>query len=306
MKDFPQLKGFKGSPGLVRLIGHRGARGLMPENTIEGFEFTLDMGVTALEFDVLVSKDNIPVITHDNYLSGASTRDNKGNWLKKRGPNISELTLSELKQYDVGGLDEHSSYRECYPEQKFLSGVRIPTLSELLNLACLAKNQKLYLLLEIKSEPSLNKANIVKQIVHEVREKKLGNRTVLHSFDWDLLKECYKVAPEIPRSFLSELPENSEDTFDNASEEVTPDFCSFKSSIPKAIADQNGQMWCPYFKDLTSELLKEAHALGLLVCTWTVNEIEDIEHMIDIGVDGIVTDYPDRVQGVFRSRGISG
>ena len=85
MKDFPQLKGFKGSPGLVRLIGHRGARGLMPENTIEGFEFTLDMGVTALEFDVLVSKDNVPVITHDNYLSGASTRDNKGKWLKKRG-----------------------------------------------------------------------------------------------------------------------------------------------------------------------------------------------------------------------------
>ena len=65
-------------------------------------------------------------------------------------------------------------------------------------------------------------------------------------------------------------------------------------------------MWCPYFKDLTSELLKEAHALGLLVCTWTVNEIEDIEHMIDIGVDGIVTDFPDRVQSVFRSRGISG
>ena len=59
-------------------------------------------------------------------------------------------------------------------------------------------------------------------------------------------------------------------------------------------------MWCPYFKDLTSELLKEAHALGLLVCTWTVNEIEDIENMIDIGVDGIVTDYPDRVQGVLE------
>ena len=146
----------------------------------------------------------------------------------------------------------------------------------------------------------------MKQIVHEVREKKLGNRTVLHSFDWDLLKECHKVAPEIPRSFLSELPENSEDTFDNTSEEVTPDFYSFKTTIPKAIADQNGQMWCPYFKDLTSELLNEAHALGLIVCTWTVNEIEDIENMIDIGVDGIVTDYPDRVQGVLRSRGMRG
>ena len=77
MKGFPQLHGFKSHPGFVRLIGHRGARGLMPENTIEGFEYTLDLGVMALEFDVLLSKDNVPVITHDNYLSGAVTRDNK-------------------------------------------------------------------------------------------------------------------------------------------------------------------------------------------------------------------------------------
>jgi len=306
VKDFPQLKGFKGNPGLVRLIGHRGARGLMPENTIEGFEFTLDMGVTALEFDVLLSKDNVPVVTHDNYLSKASTRDNKGKWLIEESPKISNLYLSELKQFDVGGLNGNSSYGKSFPRQKFLSGIRMPTLSELLDLACLPKYKSLYLLLEIKSDPSANKANFVRQIVSEIREKKLENRTVLHSFDWDLLKECQKVAPEMPRSFLSELPENAEGTVYNTSEDVTPDFCSFKSSIPKAIADQNGQMWCPYFKDLTSTLLKEAHALGLLVCTWTVNEIEDIENMIDIGIDGIVTDYPDRAQSVLKSRGMRG
>ena len=306
MTAFPQLDGFKGSRGLVRLIGHRGARGLMPENTMEGFEFTLNMGVKALEFDVLISKDNVLVVTHDNYLSEFLTRDCKGKWLLKKGPKINELTIAELKQFDVGGVNAASSYGKSFPAQEFLSGIQIPTLSELLGLACLPKNKSLYLLLEIKSEPSVNKANFVRQIVSEIREKKLESRTVLHSFDWDLLKECQKVAPEIPRSFLSELPENSEGTSDNTSEEVTPDFSSFKSSIPKAIADQNGQMWCPYFKDLTSVLLKEAHALGLLVCTWTVNEIEDIENMIDIGVDGIVTDYPDRVQGVFSSRGMSG
>ena len=75
MTAFPQLDGFKGSRGLVRLIGHRGARGLMPENTMEGFEFTLNMGVKALEFDVLISKDNVLVVTHDNYLSEFLTRD---------------------------------------------------------------------------------------------------------------------------------------------------------------------------------------------------------------------------------------
>ncbi len=306
MIDFPQLKGFRGSPGLVRLIGHRGARGLMPENTIEGFNFTLDMGVKALEFDVLLSKDNVPIITHDTNLSEASTRNSKGKWLRKSGPNISELTLTELKQFDVGGLDQNSSYGKCFPEQKFLSGVRIPTLSELLDLACLPENQNLYLLLEIKSEPALSKANVVSQIVREIRKKKIGTRTVLHSFDWDLLKECLKEAPEIPRSFLSELPENSKDSVNGNSENISPDFYSFNISIPKTIANLNGQIWCPNFKDLTYDLVREAHDLGLLVCTWTVNEIEDIENSIDIGVDGIVTDYPNRAQKILKSRGMSG
>ena len=306
MKDFPQLKGFRGNPGLIRLIGHRGARGLMPENTIEGFEFTLDLGVTALEFDVLVSKDNVPVITHDYQLSASLTRDYNGKWIGETSPKISELTLAELKQFDVGGLDSLSIYGANYPEQEFLSGIRIPKLSELLDLACLPKGQNLYLLMEIKSDGSLKATKVVNQILDEIRERKLSNRTVLHSFDWELLKECQRLAPEIPRSFLSQLPENYDLSSDPASSDITPDFSSFKTSIPKAIANQEGQMWCPYFKDVTSELVQEAHSLSLIVCTWTVNEIEDIENMIDAGVDGIITDYPNRAQKVLEIRGFNG
>ena len=306
MKNFPQLKGFRGNPGLIRLIGHRGARGLMPENTIEGFEFTLDLGVTALEFDVLVSKDNVPVITHDYQLSASLTRDCNGKWIGENSPKISELTLAQLKQFDVGGLDSRSIYGANYPEQEFLSGIRIPKLSELLDLACLPKGQNLYLLMEIKSDGSLKVTKVVSQILDEIRERKLSNRTVLHSFDWELLKECHRLAPEIPRSFLSQLPENYDDSSDPASSDRTPDFSSFKTSIPKAIANQEGQMWCPYFKDVTSELVQEAHSLDLLVCTWTVNEIEDMETMIDAGVDGIITDYPNRAQKVLKTRGLNG
>lgn len=298
MKDFPQLNGFRSLPGFVRLIGHRGARGLMPENTIEGFEFTLELGVTALEFDVLFSKDNVPVITHDYCLSAASTRDNTGKWLKKNGPNINELTLSELREFDVGGLDEGSQYGQRYPEQKFLSGVRIPTLLELLDFANLPNNENLYLLLEIKSGPGLNASKAVNQIVDEVREKKLEPRTVLHSFNWDLLKECQSVAPEIPCSFLSELPGNDDEPLDEYFEDHTPDFSSFDVSIPKAIANQNGQMWCPNFRDVTEDLVREAHNMGLVVCAWTVNEIEDLEKMVNAGVDGIITDYPNRAKKV--------
>ena len=304
MTGFPQLNGFKRKRGMVRLIGHRGARGLMPENTMEGFAFTLNMGIRALEFDVLISKDNVPVITHDNYLSESLTRDDKGRWLIKKGPKIRELTIAELKQFDVGGVNATSSYGKSFPAQEFLSGIQIPTLSELLDLACLPKYKSLYLLLEIKSEPSVNKADFVRQIVSEIREKKLESRTVLHSFDWDLLKECQKVAPEIACSFLSELPGNNDEPFDEHFEDHTPDFSSFDVSIPKAIANLNGQMWCPNFKDVTEELVQEAHDLGLVVCTWTVNEIKDLENMVDAGVDGIITDYPDRAQRVLGSRGL--
>jgi len=304
VKNFPQLNGFKSHSGCIRLIGHRGARGLMPENTIEGFEFTLDLGVTALEFDVLLSKDNVPVITHDNHLSAASTRDNTGKWLEKDGPNINELTLSELKEFDVGGLDERSQYGQLYPEQKFLSAVRIPTLLELLDFAFLPNNKNLYLLLEIKSGPALDAKSAVRRVVDEVRAKKLESRTVLHSFDWDLLKECQRLAPEIPCSFLSELPRTDGETLDEYSDYNTPDFSSFNISIPKAVANRKGQMWCPEFNDVTLELVQEAHELGLVVCAWTVNEIVDLENMVDVGVDGIITDYPDRAQKVLINRGL--
>ena len=304
MKDFPQLDGFRSQPGFIRLIGHRGARGLMPENTIEGFEFTLDLGVNALEFDVMLSKDNVPVITHDNHLSAAATRDNTGRWLQKDGPSINELTLAELKEFDVGGLNKRSKYGQRYPEQKFLSEIRIPTLSELLDFACWPNNEKLYLLLEIKSGPTLDAKNTVRRIVDEVQRKKLESRTVLHSFDWDLLKECQRVAPEIPCSFLSELPGKDDETSDEYSDDKTPDFASFDISMPKAVANHKGQMWCPEFNDVTVELVEEAHQLGLVVCAWTVNEIKDLEKMVDAGVDGIITDYPDRAQKVLASRGL--
>ena len=90
-----------GKPGFISLIGHRGARGLMPENTIEGFEYILDNDIKAIEFDVLLTKDEIPVITHDFYLSKAITRNSEGNWLSKDGPRISDLT--KLEMFDVGG-----------------------------------------------------------------------------------------------------------------------------------------------------------------------------------------------------------
>ena len=301
---FLQLNAFRSKPGFRSIIGHRGARGLMPENTIQGFEYILDNDVLAIEFDVLLTKDEVPVITHDFYLSKAITRNAEGNWLSEDGPRISDLTVSELQMFDIGGVDKRSLYGSLYPEQAFLSGIRIPKLSDLLDLICLPKGQDLFMLLEIKSEPSTPKSKIIENIVLEIEKRSLSNRAVLHSFDWNLLEECGRLAPEMPRSYLSQLPESSNDPFDKPSEEISPDFSSLNGSIPEAIQAAGGHLWCPYFKDVTAELVGEAHRLGLPVCTWTVNEIEDFENMLDMGVDGIITDYPDRAKNVFRSRGL--
>ena len=302
LQNFPQLNAFHGKPGFISLIGHRGARGLMPENTMEGFEYILDNDIVAIEFDVLLTKDAVPVITHDFNLSKSITRNAEGDWLLQDGPRISDLTIADLQTFDVGGVDKRSSYGSLYPEQNFLSDVRIPKLSDLLELACRPKGQNLFLLLEIKSDPSTDKKKTIEHIIFEIQKRSLSNRVVLHSFDWNLLEQCRLIAPEMPRSYLSQLPESSDDPLDKPAQEISPDFKSFNCSIPNAIQAVGGHLWCPYYKDLTVDLVTEAHDLGLPVCTWTVNEVEDLENMINMGVDGIITDYTDRAKKIFISR----
>lgn len=307
MTQFPQLDGFRGAPGCVRIIGHRGARGVMPENTIEGFEFTLKIGVRALEFDVVLTRDQIPVITHNHHLLNATTRGNDGAWLTGEELKVSNLTLSQLKQLDVGGADGNTVYGQRFPDQVFMSGVRVPALNELFSLATRPEGQDLLFLLEMKSDPSVigdkdANAAVVSKVVSEVRGRGLEDRTILHSFDWNLLEESARIAPDIPRSYLSELPDNLDPLGEDSSKEVAPDFTSLGVSIPKAVSDAGGKLWCPYYLDVTPELVAEAHDLGLIVCSWTANDVEDIHRMIDAGVDGIITDYPGRVQRILLAR----
>ncbi|WP_425046025.1 glycerophosphodiester phosphodiesterase [Primorskyibacter sp. S87] len=301
MTDFPQLSGFRGGDGLVRLIGHRGARGVLPENTMPSFEFAVSVGAGALEFDVILTRDNIPVITHNHRLSSAATRDGNGDWLQGEEPSVADLTFAEIRELDVGGLDGQTVYGRRFPDQAFLTGLRIPALTDLLDLACQPENGDLHLLLELKSDPaeeidSKARTDFVSTVVTQVRKRALEPRTILHSFDWNLLDECRRQAPDMPTSYLSQRPENSDDPGEDSSKAVGPDFETLSVSVPRAVADAGGQMWCPYFMDVTPDQVAEAHALGLLVSTWTVNEPDDIAAMVAAGVDGIVTDYPGRLQ----------
>jgi glycerophosphoryl diester phosphodiesterase len=309
MTQFPQLNGFRGAPGLVRLIGHRGARGVMPENTLEGFEFTVKSGVVALEFDVVLTQDAVPVVTHNHHLLNAATRGADGKWLQGEELKVSELPLAQLQRYDVGGLDGRTVYGQRFPDQVFMSNVRVPTLGDLLDMGLTPQGAEMLFLLEMKSDPEHAHTpevteRLVAEVVKTVRARGLEQRTVLHSFDWNLLEICGRIAPDMPRSFLTQMPTNADDLGEDSSKSVAPDFAALDVPVPQAVVKAGGQMWCPHYLDVTQEAVAQAHALGLIVSTWTVNEVDDMHRMLDADVDGIVTDYPGRAQRVLLERGL--
>ena len=308
MKQFPQVAAFSGREGLIRVVGHRGARGIMPENTMEGFAFTLDCGVRLLEFDVVMTRDGVPVITHNHSLTNSIVRDQSGNWLQGEEPKVSDLDWADLAHLDVGGLDGRSDYGQRFPDQAFLYGVRIPRLSDLCALIAQPVYQDVHLMLEIKSDPDKLKdatarADVVAAVVAEVRALGLTQRTLMHSFDWALLAECKKQAPEMPTSYLTQLPENAADIGEDHAAPASPDLTVAGVSVPDLVAQEAGALWCPYYLDVTAIQVARARELGLRVAVWTVNEVADIDRMIGLGVDAIVTDYPGRVQRRLLAQG---
>ncbi len=273
-----------------------------------GFEFALSIGIDLLEFDVLLAGDDVPVITHDNELNGAAIRGPDGNFLSEQGTKVASLHIKELKTFDIGRLDGHSDYGRRFPEQAQLDYVRIPRLSELLDLVLQPKYQHACLMLELKSHPAYayNRESLEKFIsivACEIREAGMENRTLLHSFDWMLLAECKKQVADMPTSFLTQLKQHADTLSEESAVYFSPDFSLPGISVPDEVKKAGGEVWCPHFKDIAKDELLRAKDLGLCVAVWTVNEPDEIDAMIDLHVDAIVTDYPGRVQRQLSDRG---
>ncbi|CUH47576.1 glycerophosphodiester phosphodiesterase family protein [Ruegeria atlantica] len=306
---FPQVEAFRGGENLIRVVGHRGARGVLPENSMIGFDFSLSIGVPLLEFDVVLTADSVPVITHNHRLHAPTFRDADGRFLVGEELKVSSLTVEQMQQFDIGRLDGHSAYGRRFPDQAQMDGVRVPTLMNLLELVDDPKYRDACLMLELKSDPDLAhdavyRQSFVGRVLQDVRARGLSSRAVLHSFDWNLLEECQRQAPDMPSSYLTQLPDNADDVGEDSSKAVCPDFRGRRDEIPKLVKEAGGALWCPYFADVTVENVVLAKKLGLCVAVWTVNEHEDIDKMIDLGVDAIVSDYPGRVQRHLSDLGI--
>ena len=304
----PQVMAFSGDADTIRVVGHRGARGILPENSIVGFDFALSIGVDLLEFDVLLTADEVPVITHNHQLHGSGVRGPDGRFLNGEQQQVASLRMEDMARFDIGRLDGTTEYGRRFPDQAQLDGIRVPRLTELLHLVSQPKHANACLMLELKSDPDLAndgkaRKRIVSIVCNEVRAAGLTDRTLLHSFDWALLDECRRQAPDMPISFLTQLHESADDVGEDSAIPVTPDLDRPGISVPDEVDRAGGSLWCPHFSEITADDLARARELDLCVAVWTVNETADIDAMIDLRVDAIVSDYPGRVQRRLSDRG---
>ncbi|WP_432730833.1 glycerophosphodiester phosphodiesterase family protein [Variovorax sp. W6] len=294
------------------LEAHRGGRGLAPENTLAAFSNAVDMGVTTLELDIGLTADGVVVISHDTSLNPDHTRDASGAWLApKSGAPIRTLTLAQLQTYDVGRINPASNYGKLFALQIPRDGERIPTLASLFAQvqARGADAATVRFNIETKIDPSKPDETaapepMVRALLAEIDKANMAGRVTIQSFDWRTLTLVGKLAPQMPRAYLSTARTLKDkrwtDGFDAAS------FASVPQMVRAASANAPGPViWSPAFADLTPEVIREAQKLDLKVLPWTVNQRADMQRLMDWGADGIITDYPDILRDLMRERGLS-
>lgn len=301
------------------LQGHRGARGLMPENTLPAFERALAIGVHTLELDVGISADDVPVIHHDTTLNPDTTRDAQGIFLAAKGPALRTLSLAQLQRYDVGRLQPGSAYAARFASAQAIDDTRIPALRDLFaRLAQLEKTDPRFAAIRFNIETKLSPLapqetaapeRFVQLMLGDIRAAGLAQRVTLQSFDWRTLQIAQRLAPHIATVYLS-AQQPSFATIDATQPSVaSPWTAGFKlqdhGSVPAMVKAAGGKVWSPHFADLTPALLDQAQRLGLKVVVWTANEAADIERLLALGVDGIISDYPDRVRSAMQARGMA-
>jgi glycerophosphoryl diester phosphodiesterase len=304
---------FLNKPNYVRIYGHRGARGEIVENSIEGFEHTFASGIKAIEFDVLISKDKVPVLFHDFHLTPSMTKDEVGNWLKDPELKIFEKSYDELSKYNIVSFDPESKYGKRFNQQKSVKNVKIPKLSDLFELVSKESNKDIFLNLEVKSTPTKtgltpSPGDTVSLILKDIDRYKLEDRIVISSFDWRILTALKKQNPNIMRSFLTlqqDLSTKKKTIFEGSPWLEKKFLLEDLFLLPKIIKSLEGHVWSVFYRDVTKQNVDLAHELGLAVIVWTVNRESDIIRMIEYGVDGVITDYPKKMQDICLARNIS-
>ncbi|QSE97948.1 glycerophosphodiester phosphodiesterase family protein [Fulvivirga lutea] len=268
----------------IDIQGHRGARGIMPENTIPAFLYAMDQGVTTLELDVVITKDKQVLVSHEPWMSHEICMNKEGQKLTddKEKYNIYNLTYYEIKDFDCGSMGNGR-----FPEQVKME-VSKPLLAEVIKLAERhskgVTHKQINYNIEIKStEEGDNKyhppfsefSDIVYQLIDEYLP---WERVTIQSFDFRTLRYWNDKYPEVQLAVLIE-----------------------NIRTPKANIKELGftpEIYSPYYKLIGKNSIQAIHQLGMKVIPWTVNEIDDMKKLVGLGVNGLITDYPNRAKSI--------
>jgi glycerophosphoryl diester phosphodiesterase len=296
--------------GTFDIEAHRGGRALRPENTLASFANALSMGVDTLELDMGVTRDGVVVVSHERGLNPDLSRAPDGKYLPAEIPFI-QLTLEQVKQYDVGQIRPGSAYAARFPDQLSIPGTRIPTLAEVFALVRRSGDRHVRLNIETKIDPghpeeSLDPQHFVDTVLELLRHERFSDRVMIQSFDWRTLQLVQKQAPEIPTVYLTQQSGSDANVHTDAASPWTAGFNPHDhgGSVPRTIKAAGGKIWSPDYQDVDAHSIAEAHQLGLPVIVWTVNQPEDMARLIDLGVDGIISDRPDVLRAQAARKGL--
>lgn len=287
------------------IYGHRGARGELPENTMPSIRHLVENGIFAVEIDVQNTADSVAILHHDPEISTNLAKDENGDWLDQTGPKIIESTYSDLLSYDLGALKPGTDYQKKFPDQLVMDDVSVPSLETFCE--WLSEQPDFVANIEIKSYANRSDlgdspSGLARTVITTLEKYGVSEHAIISSFDWRVLTECRRLDNQITLGFLSYFdrpnPPMQPNIYTGSPWMAGAHWSGDKTSLPKIIKNLGGQIWAPFFQDITKEHVAMAQQIGLIVNVWTVNEEADILTMIDYGVDGIITDFPARTKAL--------
>ena len=327
--DRPSRPGGDDRPGYgsqrFDLQAHRGGMGLTVESTLAGFSRALDLGVSTLELDVQITEDGYAVVTHDRDPSPRVCTDTApafpGDPEYPYVPGtryIKDLTLAQVRTLDCGSLTKSE-----YPNQEAVPGTRMLLLTEVFDLVNERRAHQVTLNVETKVEAgaphqTAPREQFVQAVAEQVRAAGLTDQVTVQSFDWGALMRMREVAPELPIVALTNGQQFLQAGQPGASpwlggldiDDFGGDLVAAADSIgadaisPVHGDPQNGKVTDPGYRPYTTrQMVEDAHAAGMAVIPWTVDDEATMQSLIDMGVDGIITNYPDRLRAVMAENG---
>jgi glycerophosphoryl diester phosphodiesterase len=304
------------------LEAHRGGRDVRPENTLYSYAYAIELGATSIECDMQLTKDGQIVMSHNPILNSDITRDENGNYIENNKYDIRLMTVDELKKFDVGVMNPNcGEYYDLHGKTQFTYDAKIPTLEELMQLIQSYGDKNIVLNIETKSYPDPASAGyknnadpkkFVEVFNNIVKKYDMDDRVVLQSFDWQTLIEMKKLNPNISTSALwQEQPSWGRDSesLRRYEKKKSPwlgglDINDYQGNPVKAAHAIGADIISSYYTEISKQDVDEAHSLGMKVVPWTVNNEKDMNMLLDMGVDGIISDKPWLLKQVLEKRNI--